>query len=162
VGEDGFDVVLRIGLPDEQGLLAHKLSSSPCVIVASPAYVARYGAPTTLEALAEHQCLILERRKRLTNVWTFLVEGKEHEVSVRGALASGSGEALHAWAKAGAGLSMEALWDVSDDLASGALVRVLPDITPKPIDLFATFAPGLPTPPRIRLFVDFLAEEMRR
>jgi DNA-binding transcriptional LysR family regulator len=161
VGEDGFDVVLRIGLPAEQGLLAHKLSTSPCVVVASAAYVARCGLPASLDTLADHPCLILERRKRLDDVWTFLVNGKEREITVRGVLASGSGEALHAWAKAGAGLSMEALWDVLDDLASGELVRVLPAAVPKSIDLFATFAPGRPIPPRVRLFVDFLAAAMQ-
>jgi DNA-binding transcriptional LysR family regulator len=160
VGEDGFDVVLRVGLPDEEGLLTHKLASSPCVIVASPAYVERCGLPASIEALADHECLILGRRKRLVNTWIFMKDGREHEVIVRGAMTSGSGEALHAWARAGWGISFEALWDVAEDLTSGKLINLLPLDVPKSVDLFATFASRKPIAPRVRLFVDFLATEL--
>ena len=155
VGEDGFDVALRVGLPDELGLVARKLAISPCVVVAAPAYVARRGAPSGFEDLARHDCLILARRKRLANIWTFLRDGQEHHVTVSGPLASGSGEALHVWARAEAGISFEALWDVEEDLESGALVDLLPRETPKPIELYATFLSGKPIAPRVRLFVIF-------
>lgn len=160
VGEDGFDVVLRIGMPDEEGLLAHKLATSPCRIVAAPSYLERRGPVGSIAALADHDCLILARRKRLVNVWRFLEAGKEVGVEVRGRITSGSGEALHALARAGAGISLEAMWDVKEDLSAGMLVDALPNTTPSPIDLYATFASGKPIAPRVRLFVDFLATHL--
>ena len=73
-----------------------------------------------------------------------------------GALSSGSGDVLHGWALEGRGLSLEAMWDVEEDLAE-RLVKCLADCRWDGIELFATFLPGQPVPPRIRLFVDFIA-----
>jgi DNA-binding transcriptional LysR family regulator len=64
---------------------------------------------------------------------------------------------VHGWALAGRGLSLEALWDVAEDLQAGRLVECLADHWCDEIELFATFLPGRPVPPRIRLFVDFIA-----
>jgi DNA-binding transcriptional LysR family regulator len=79
------------------------------------------------------------------------------EIKVSGHLSSGSGDVVHDWALKGCGLSLEALWDVAEDLDAGRLVECLADYWCDSVDLFATFPPGHPTPPRIRLFVDFLA-----
>jgi SulP family sulfate permease len=49
------------------------------------------------------------------------------------------------------------LWDVAADLQAGRLVECLADYWCDSIDLFAAFLPGRPAPPRIRLFVDFIA-----
>ena len=57
----------------------------------------------------------------------------------------------------GRGLSLEALWDVAEDLQAERLVECLADYWCDEINLFAAFQPGRPVPPRIRLFVDFIA-----
>jgi hypothetical protein len=46
---------------------------------------------------------------------------------------------------------------VADDLQASLLVECLADYWCDEIELFATFLPGHPVPPRIRLFVDFMA-----
>ena len=63
---------------------------------------------------------------------------------------------------AGKGLSLEALWDVEEDLAAGRLVECLVPFWCDSIDLFDTFLPGKPLPPRIRLFIDFIAAAFGR
>jgi DNA-binding transcriptional LysR family regulator len=72
------------------------------------------------------------------------------------------GAVLHEWALSGEGISWEALWDVSEDLASGRLVHVLREFESSPMELYAIFAPGKPVPPRIRLFVDHIAQAFAR
>jgi LysR family transcriptional regulator, transcriptional activator for dmlA len=161
-GEDAFDVVLRVGLPKELGLLARKLISSPCVVCAAPSYISLRGAPKNLDDLVRHECLLLARRERLIDTWTFIRDGRDHDVAVSGTISSGSGEALHTWACAGVGVSFEALWDVADDLNSGALINLFPKETPRPVELFATFSATQPLAPRIRLFVDFLVASFKR
>ena len=89
--------------------------------------------------------------------WRFRTETGLKEIKVSGRLSSGSGDVLHGWALEGRGLSLEALWDVAEDLEAGRLVECLGDYWCDSVDLFAAFPPGRPTPPRIRLFVDFLA-----
>ena len=162
VGQDNFDVVLRIGLPHEAEPLTRKLAASPCVVCASPAYVSRHGPVERAEDLAERNCLILARRDGLENRWAFLRANGEHQIDVHGTLSSESGEVLHAWALAGLGISREACWDVRDDLHSGNLVDLLPNERLRPIELFATFSPGRPIAPRVRLLVDYLTEELSK
>lgn len=160
VGEDAFDIVLRVGLPNAEGLIARKIAASPCVVCASPAYLAGHRPPMAPNDLAGHDCLVLARRNRVLDEWTFTRNGEVLTAKVQGSLSSASGDVLHGWALGGFGISMEAAWDVAEDLASGTLVSLLPDYRAAGIDLFATFAPSKLMPPRIRLFVGFLVEQL--
>jgi LysR family transcriptional regulator, transcriptional activator for dmlA len=160
VSADGFDLVFRFGLPDDIGMIARRITSTPRVLCGSPGYLAKYGVPATPAELVDHKCLRFSRRHRLMDLWTFSKDGEEHAIKVGGSLSSANGDVLHAWASAGKGLSLEARWDVADELASGKLVEVLADYQTRDLELYAVFAPGKTIIPRIRLFVDHVAEEL--
>jgi LysR family transcriptional regulator, transcriptional activator for dmlA len=160
VGADGFDLVFRFGLPDDIGMIARRVASTPRVLCGSPGYLAKYGVPTTPADLVDHKCLRFSRRHRLMDLWTFTKDGEEYAVRVGGSLSSANGDVLHAWASAGKGLSLEAHWDVAEELASGNLVQVLSDYQTRNLELYAVFAPGKTIIPRIRLFVDYVASEL--
>ncbi len=163
VGEDAFDVVLRVGLPADGALMARKVATSPCVVCAAPAYLAARPPPRPRPASWRRtSAWCSPGARRVADEWSFHPrDGVDpHRQGRQGSLSSASGDVLHGWALAGFGISMEAMWDVAEDLASGTLVALLPDDHPVGIDLFATFAAGRLVPPRIRLFVDFLAERM--
>ena len=157
VGQDGLDVALRIDRPDDPAVITRKIVSSRRVVCAAPSYLARRGMPEKPADLASHECLRLARRHRLHDRWLFRTENGLEEVKVHGHLSSGAGDVLHGWALGGRGLSLEALWDVAEDLQAGRLVECLADYRGDRIELFATFLPGRPVPPRVRLFVDFMA-----
>ncbi len=157
VGQDGLDVALRIDRPDDPSIITRKIATTKRILCAAPSYLAAHGSPTTPADLAGHECLRLARRHHLHDRWRFRTETGPEEIKVGGRLSSGSGDVLHGWALEGRGLSLEALWDVAEDLESGRLVECLADFWCDTIELFATFLPGQPIPPRIRLFVDFIA-----
>jgi DNA-binding transcriptional LysR family regulator len=160
VGQDGLDVALRIDRPDDPSIITRKIATTKRILCAAPSYLAARGTPVTPADLANHECLRLARRHRLHDRWRFRsASGQEEEIRVAGHLSSGSGDVLHGWALEGRGLSLEALWDVAEDLESGRLVQCLADFWCDSIELFAAFLPGHPIPPRIRLFVDFVAAE---
>ena len=159
---DNCDVVLRFGLPHDPGMIARKTAMTTRVLCASQSYLTRHGTPHSPDDLLRHNCLRLARRHHLDDLWRFRREGSEFEVRVRGNLSSGDGAVLHEWALSGEGISWEALWDVSEDLASGRLVHVLREYESSPMELYAIFAPGKPVPPRIRLFVDHIARAFAR
>jgi LysR family transcriptional activator of dmlA len=158
VEEDGCDLVLRFGLPQDQGMIARKIATAERVLCASPSYIARRGVPNSPADLGQHNCLRIGRRHHLYNQWQFVRDKSEFDVKVVGTLSSGDGAVLHDWAVSGEGISLEASWDVATDLASGRLVAVMTDYRCSALDLYAVFAPGKPLPPRIRLFVDCVAE----
>nr|QIG99387.1 LysR family transcriptional regulator [Bradyrhizobium sp. 6(2017)] len=157
VGQDGIDVALRVDRPDNPALMTRKIATTPRVLCAAPSYFAKRGMPERPADLIDHECLRLARRHHLHDRWRFRTEHGVEEIVVKGHLSSSSGDVLHGWALEGRGLSSEALWDVSEDLQAGRLVACLADHACDEIELFATFQPGHPVPPRVRLFVDFIA-----
>ncbi len=54
--EERMDVGFRAGPPPADGLVARRLLPLQLIVCATPAYLARHGAPATLAALAEHRC----------------------------------------------------------------------------------------------------------
>jgi len=162
VTDDSLDVGLRIGQPDDLALIARRLTTTRRIVCGSPDYFSRHGMPGKPEDLMRHNCLRLARRHRLHDRWQFEIDGRTQQVAVSGKLSSGSGDVLHGWALAGEGLSLEAFWDVEDDVAAGRLVQCLADYWCDEIELFATFAPAKPVPLRIRLFVDFMTKSFAR
>jgi LysR family transcriptional activator of dmlA len=157
VGQDGLDVALRIDRPDDPSIVTRKIAATKRILCAAPGYLTARGTPTRPADLTDHECLRLARRHRLHDRWRFRNESGLEEIRVGGHLSSASGDVLHGWALEGRGLSLEALWDVAEDLESGRLVECLADFWCDSIELFAAFLPGQPIPPRIRLFVDFIA-----
>lgn len=160
VGQDALDVALRVDRPDDLAIITRKIASTRRVLCAAPSYLAAQGMPKTPADLAGHECLRLARRHRLHDRWRFHAESGLAEIKVGGHLSSNSGDALHGWALEGRGFSLEAYWDVAEDLREGRLVECLADCRWDGIELFATFLPGQPVPPRIRLFVDFMASKL--
>lgn len=93
IGE-GFDAALRIAIMEDSSLVARHIAHVRRFVVASPAYLARYGRPQHPQDLGAHQCLIyMNRSKR--DVWRFTNKsGEECAVAPTGALRGTSVEAL--------------------------------------------------------------------
>lgn len=81
---DGCDVVLRFGLPSDEGMVARKVATSEMLIVAAPSYLERHGTPATPEDLSAHNCLRLFRRHRVPGPWRFMQQSGWQDVHVRG------------------------------------------------------------------------------
>jgi LysR family transcriptional regulator, transcriptional activator for dmlA len=160
VSADGFDVVLRYGQPDDLGMIARHVATTPRVVCASPGYVAKHGVPNLPTDLSQHECILLSRRQRLLDQWTFRKGAEEHSIKVCGSLSSANGDVLRAWALSGEGITLAPLWDVVDDLAEGRLIELLRDYQANNLELFAVFAPGKTIIPRIRLFVDYITQAL--
>jgi LysR family transcriptional activator of dmlA len=142
---------------------SRRLARNQRVLVATPAYLAAHGTPAAPEALASHQCLVVREHDQQFDIWVLHRERDRAEVRVRvaGALSSNSGELVRDWCIAGRGIMLRSLWDVAPLLASGELVRVLPGHAMVDADIHWLAPRRLQVPRRIRLLVDFLAEQFR-
>jgi len=158
VSEDGLDIAIRTGVPEDPSVIVRKLLTAPMKLCAAPSYLARHGVPRAISDLSAHRRLVLARRHRQISRWRYRVEsGEMRVIGVEGRLSSTSGDVLRQWAISGAGLSLEADWDVEADLAEGRLVECLPEVSWEAVSLYATFLPGRPVAPRVRLAIDWLA-----
>jgi DNA-binding transcriptional LysR family regulator len=91
---DAFDAALRIAVMEDSSLVARLIAPVRRFVVASPAYLSRYGRPQHPRDLGAHQCLTyLSRSKR--DVWRFTHKGGEEcTITPTGALRGTSVEAL--------------------------------------------------------------------
>lgn len=152
-----LDLAIRIGaLPDSQ-LIARKISQSPRILVASPAYLRAHGSPETPAALHAHQCLLFAYPGHRCDVWDLQHgDGRRECIAIDSRFLSDSGEVLHRWCLEGLGISLRESWDVHEHLAQGTLVRVLPGWQAPVADISLVYAARKLLPRRLVLFMDFL------
>lgn len=118
------DVAIRLGALESSDLIARKLAPHRRIVCASPAYLARQGAPQVPADLSAHACLTFafaegERR------WCFERDGQTEQIRVKGPLRSNHGDALLEAALAGLGLAMLPTWLAGQKIADGRLQPVL-------------------------------------
>ncbi len=155
----GFDLAVRIGALADSSLVARRLADNRRVVCASPDYLRRRGWPRTPQDLAAHDCLLLAGSRGRQDVWRLGDgQGGEIAVRVRGRFESNFGEALRDAVLAGLGIALHSTWHVCEDLRSGRLVQLLPEYPIGSTGIHAVMPQRRLVPPRVRAFVDFLAE----
>lgn len=159
--EEGVDVALRAaGKLDDAGLVAKKLGATAAQLFASPAYLARRGAPTTPEELTEHDC-VLFRPEDGQNEW--LLEGPSGPttVVVKGRIGGGDFAFLRAAVRTGAGIGVLPAFTAARDLAEGHLVRVLPGWSRAAGTLYLVYPLSPHLPRKVVVFRDFVIEHAK-
>ena len=155
------DVAVRFGPLPDSALTARKLGETGRVIVASPDYLARHGAPETPEDLHRHNCLNFNFR-RAEPIWPFRRAAVDFSLSVSGSIVANNGETLGQLAASGVGIARVGEFSVAKEIADGRLVRLLQEFNPGDVEyIHAVFVGGASTPARVRVFVDFLVEHLR-
>lgn len=161
ITEGGYDLQISMGLPMGDSLVTRRLLRSRRAVCAAPSYWERAGLPGGPEDLRARDCILLRRGRVAQDRWRFRTGGGLQQVQVAGRLSSNSGEITRAWALAGLGVVLKSLWDVDEDLRSGALVEVFADLVDEQSDIYACYpSRGLLTK-RVRSLVDFLAVRLR-
>ncbi|MDM9629619.1 LysR family transcriptional regulator [Rhizobium sp. S152] len=160
--DDRADVAIRTGPLRNSSLVARKLGTTGTTIVASPAYLARHGEPTSVAELLAHRRIGFSYA-RSTEGWPLRQDGETITVPVTPGIQVGDGEAMRHMALAGAGLARLATFTVRVDIEAGRLVPLLEAENPGDAEEFYAvyIGQGGPLPARIRALLDFLAERVR-
>lgn len=158
--EEGVDVALRMGALPDSTATARKLATGRRMLIATPVYLERAGTPATPSDIAAHQAVVYTRYEAAH--WTFRhAGGGEASVSVSGRLRVTAAEGLRAAVLANMGLAVASEWMFSPELASGAVVPVLPDWALPSIDLWALFPSGRLASAKARAFADHVGGVLR-
>ncbi|MDX2373975.1 LysR family transcriptional regulator [Psychrobacter sp. PP-21] len=161
--EGGYDLAIRIGKLNDSTMMAKKLSQRTNFVCAAPAYLDRYGIPTALNDLSQHNCLLGTR-----DYWHFIDTdprvsedaGKEKNLRVSGTVQYNSGYSLVDAALKGLGIVQLPDYYVQKYLASGELVSLLDDYREPKENIWAVYPHNRHLSPKIRLLVDYLAEQL--
>ena len=138
-------------------LIGRRLFDSRRIVVASPNYLARRGAPSRPEDLPAHRCLVFNTDPHFQAEWRFGRGEAARSVKVTGVLAATSSELPVAWALAGLGLAQKSRWEVAEHLAAGRLTTVLDAFEPDPASFFAIHPVSRSRSRKVALFVEELA-----
>lgn len=130
------------------------------MLCASPDYLRRRGTPATPADLTAHECLVLVGRQGRADTWRFQDGDREIAVRVDGRIESNQGELVRDAAVAGLGIALHSTWHVNTDLRAGRLKLVLPDYPLPETGIHAVMPQRRLMPPRVRAFVDFLADKL--
>ncbi|MDU5782218.1 MAG: LysR substrate-binding domain-containing protein [Pantoea sp.] len=157
--EQQTDIAIRIGELRDSTMRARMLGSSRVRLLASPAYLQKYGEPQSVEALAQHQ-LIGFSQLEMHNVWP--VWQREGELlRIQPTIAASSGEIIRQLALAGQGIARISDFVSHQDLAAGRLKEVLVQQTHDVrLPVHAVYYRNAELASRITCFLDFLHQEI--
>ena len=147
--------------------VSRRLARNQRVLVASPHYLAQHGAPSSVVDLQNHACLVVRENGnpmgQRFDVWSLSQsnETTPTQVQVSGPLSSNSGELVRDWCVNGRGIMLRSLWDIAPQLASGQLMRVLPDYSMPDADVHWLAPYRADSPRRIRLLIDHLLAQFQ-
>ena len=126
VFRDPVDIAFRLGRFDNASYVALPLlPGNRRVLAASPDYLARHGAPDSLEALKEHHCLLYQLAGRAYDRWSFEADGRRTVVPVRGNMVCDDADVVRRWAVAGEGIVFKSWLDICADVQAGRLQVLL-------------------------------------
>lgn len=158
--EEGFDVSVRIAELPDSSLVARRIAPCRHVIVAAPSYLARHGTPQTPEDLRHHN-IVTYRYQESALEWHFRgPDAKTTSVAVSGSLAMNNSLALRAALLEGVGITRTPTFVVGQDIREGRLVALLREYEPPELTIFLVYAQRRHQSPKVRAFVDFIAERI--
>ena len=158
LAEEGFDVAIRVARALPPNVVARPLRSMRLHLCASPQYLQREGVPQHPADLSRHNCLIVPVAMP-DSIWRFVRGSERVEVPVHGSLQSNTVEALHDLVLGGTGVTLLAGPTAGKDIREGRLTSLLTDWEIEPrVNVYAVYLPTRYLAPKVRVFVDFLAE----
>jgi DNA-binding transcriptional LysR family regulator len=156
---DGFDVALRIGALGDSSLVVRRVGEVHRVLVGSPSYLAGHAALRAPRDLVRHD-VIFTASPQGPLEWRFAGGAPEHVVRLVPRLIVNEVDAMLLTVRAGRGLGRPLSYQVADDLASGALVRLLPELEPPPLPVQLVVPSARHLSPKARGFVDHAARAL--
>jgi DNA-binding transcriptional LysR family regulator len=159
--EDGLDLAIRSGEVVNQSLIKRSLGTVVRVAVASPSYLDRRDLPLQPNDLIEHECIV-HRVSPSDSTWTLIGPDGLAATTVRGAVSTNNHEAVRVAALGGLGIALLPEYQVVDDIEAGRLRRVLPEYTSETLPAYLVYPSRRHLPPRTRVVMDFLIEEVHR
>lgn len=157
--EEGFDLALRATSAPDEALIARPITKVPFLLVAAPAFLKRAGRPKTFADLSGQP--LLHYALYPGESYSLNTNGTVETIKLNPVLRSGNETLLHMAALEGMGFAFLPKWQVTDDIAAGRLVHILPGVVIFEGRLFAVYPSRKYLSAKVRTFIDFIAADKR-
>jgi DNA-binding transcriptional LysR family regulator len=162
--DEGLDVVIRGSELIDSRLMSKRLGSYRVHLVASPAYLAQRGEPTSPSGLAQHACLHY-RYPSTGRLATWPVRHSRTtagEVALPMTIVVSSLEALLYLVRDGRGIACLPDFSFKKALAAGELKTVLDKYMTQSTTFWILWPSSKQMTPKVRAFVDFVSERFKQ
>lgn len=159
--EGSFDLAIRNSALEDTSLKGRKLASDRRILCASPAYIAEHGTPARPEDLTDHNLISFADQETRPLAGTNGQTGAFSPRDAQGQLIIDDGLSQKIATIAGAGISINSIWSVHQELRNGQLVRVLPayQVAEETV-LWLVYPKANVLSAKVRVFIDFLLDQI--
>ena len=158
--DDNIDVMIHIDDPDDSSFIARKISTAATSFFASPDYLERRGRPLFPSDMENHDCIAEINHERKARPWHVHEGDTTITLSIRYLYSSDSITLCQTLAEQGCGITMLPDFITRDSVAKGKLVQLFPERYNITHNIYAIYASRKFMPARIRIFIDFLQENL--
>jgi DNA-binding transcriptional LysR family regulator len=153
--EEGVDVAIHRGRPQDSSLVARPMMSSPRQLFASPAYLAQHGVPRRPEDLSGHRCIqVMDSGRK----WHFT--DPHVSVLVNPVLTVNNITLAREAALTGAGIINVPAFIAQQNIREGTLCRVLEHAVLPSAELYALYPSRRFQAMKVKAFIDFMIESL--
>ncbi|QRM57244.1 LysR family transcriptional regulator [Sinorhizobium sp. BG8] len=159
---ENFDLTIRYGKIEQQEVVARRIGWVQRILVASPKFLERVGlinAPQQLSELDFVSTFTMLSSKNNLSLVRF--DKTVEEVPIKPVLKTNNAHVIIDALLRGRGIGQVQRNLVTDPLAKGDLVRVLPDYAVKPTEAFLAYPSTKFMRPVVRAFTDFVMPRLR-
>lgn len=158
----GLDVAVRIGELADSSLLAQRVGTTQRAVIAAKSYLETLpkglAAPKVPSDLTSHSCVIYTGLAT-QNLWSFnSPDGRgnltiEEQVRVSGRIASNSSEVVRNAVLSGMGIGFSPTWLFADEIATGAVVCLMPTHVPPPLPIHMVYPASRRNSAKVAAFI---------
>lgn len=156
-----IDVSFRNGRIEDSSIIARQLIPMQMALCAAPSYVARHGLPQSIDDLGRHECINFRFASGRLFEWEFNVDGRVQKYLPTSRLTFNDADLVLRAVLNGSGIAQMAGYQIRDHLASNELVVALAKHVPEDRGHYICYLSRQHLPTRIRIFVDFMTEQIR-
>ncbi|WP_024553369.1 LysR family transcriptional regulator [Franconibacter helveticus 513] len=152
--EEGFDVALRTGKPQDSSLVGRMIGHCPRYLLASPDYLARYAPITHPSQLVEHRCIV----HKAWSQWLFQRESEDYLCLLNPSHQTDNLLYARGSAIAGAGITLLPAFLLEDNIEKGLLTPVLSEWQVAGNDLWLIYPGRKLNSPALMSYIDFVMQ----
>ena len=158
--EDKIDVMIYIDEPEDSSFVARKITTATTNYFASPDYIRRRGKPSSPNEMENHDCIAEINHERKARPWQIRQGDTTTVLDIKYRYSSDSISLCQDLAEQGLGITMLPDFKTRESVNNNKLVQLFPEDYSITHNIYAMYASRKFVPARIRIFVEFLLENL--
>lgn len=159
--EEGVDLVVRIGVLEDSGLIATRVGDCPLYLCASPQFVERHGGIASVEQITALPAIIYSNTDGSPSWSCQDRSGQLHTYPLRPVFYANSAGMMLEACLSSIGLAILPAFSCQNEINNGSLVRLFPDLASAPErGIFAIYPDRRYLPLKVRRFIEVLKDAL--